>query len=124
MVNFFIRDEEQRIAEQSAHMDDVDLIMSPIDNKLVVVAMREGQHVCQRCGEHFDPADPGLRGVEVHFDQARVLLHARCREGSSRIQVFQNLEGVQVRRRIAQMAKRTQAVADAAEEGEKKLIAG
>lgn len=124
MHNFFIRDEEQKIAEQSSHMDDVDLIMSPIDGKLVIVAMQEGHHVCQRCGDLFDNADPGLQGVEVHFDQARVLLHARCRTSSSRIRVFQNLEGVQVRRRIAQMAKRTQAIADAAEKEEKKLVAG
>jgi len=124
MHNFFIRDEEQKIAEQSTHMDDIDLVMSPIDGKLVVVAMRGGEHVCQRCGGpiSIDSPDPKVKGVEVHFKEARVLLHPNCQSSSSRRLFFQNVQGVQVRRRIAQVAKQTQGLADAAENRKKSVV--
>jgi len=127
MTQFFFRDEdEKRAAMSSSHMDDIDMIPSTIDGKLVVVAQSEGRHVCQMCGDPFDPTDSRLRGVEVHIGYSRVLLHSVCSGKPKRSLYYRfhdNVRGVQVRRRLAAAAKGSQAVADAAEGNANKVVA-
>lgn len=127
MTQFFFRDEdEKRAAQSSSHMDDIDMIQSPIDGKLVVVAQSQGRHVCQMCGELFDPTDSQLRGVEVHIGYSRVLLHAKCSGQPKRSLYYRfhdNVRGVQVRRKLAEAARSSQTVAEAAEKNSKKVVA-
>ena len=127
MVQFFIRDEDERLAEGATHMDDIDMVLSPIDGALVVVAVKNGQHVCQICGGPFDEEDPRFKAQEVKMGGTRMLLHGRChtqhaRAGQNFYQVFCNtIRGMQIRRSLARAAKESQALAGAA--GEKKIIA-
>lgn len=78
MVDFFLKDEDQKLAKDAEFLDDVDLIMSPKDGALVAVAQRNGAHVCWQCGDLFDDQDRKLRGIEVTKGYARILLHAKC----------------------------------------------
>jgi hypothetical protein len=108
-------------------MDDIDMILSPIDGALVVVAMKNGQHVCQTCGGPFDDEDPRLRGQEVKMGGTRMLLHGHCQKGHSKknlYQVFCNtIRGMQIRRSLAKAAQDSQDVADAAEGNANKIVA-
>jgi len=127
MANFFIRDEDERLAEGATHMDDIDMILSPVDGALVVVAVKQGQHVCQICGGPFNEEDPRFRGQEVKMGGTRMLLHGRChtqhaQAGQNLFQVCWNkIRGMQIRRAMAAAARNSEAVASAA--GEKKIIA-
>ena len=127
MFNFFIRDEDEKLAENATHMDDIDMILSPVDGALVVVAVKHGQHVCQTCGGPFDENDPRYKGVEVKMGGTRQLLHARCQQGKSRKSLYGNfcntIRGMQIRRSLAKAAEASQSIADTAEQN-KKLIAG
>jgi hypothetical protein len=126
-MQFFFKDGDEKLAEGATHMDDIDMIQSPIDGALVVVAMKHGQHVCQICGGPFDEEDPRYRSQEVKMGGTRMLLHGRCharhsRAGQNLFQIcWDRFRGMQVRRSLAQAARQSQAVADAA--GEKKIIA-
>jgi len=125
MTQFFFRDEDEKLAQGAVHMDDLDLINSPFDGALVAVAMKGGRHVCWQCGEGFDESNPKLKRVEVKHGYSRILLHARCEKGKPGISVYyNNLRGMQVRRKMASIAKASQSIADSAAATAKKLITG
>ena len=69
------------LAQGAQTADDIDMIISPRDGKLVVVAQKEGVHVCGRCLEQFvdDPSDK-RRPVEHNPGGygTRIFLHAGC----------------------------------------------
>ena len=73
-------------------LDDMDMIQSPVDSKLVCVAMKHGVHVCWACCEPFDPDEKGLRFTEVRLPrehagqpaEVRVGLHGRCVDPKNR----------------------------------------
>lgn len=108
MVDFFLRDEDEKLAEGATHMDDIDLIVSPIDGKLVAVSQKKGRHCCWQCGGMFVESSSQLRGVEVKFgDGPRILLHAQCSGGKPDVSIYySHLRGMQVRRFFARATKR------------------
>lgn len=124
-MDFFIKDEDQRLAEQATEMDDIDLIMSPIDGALIFVAMKKGRQVCQQCVQQFDNTNPKLRGVEVKMGDARMLLHAQCETGKPRPAVYFNnkIRGMQIRRKLAAAAQSSQSLADISDLNKNKVVA-
>lgn len=116
MVDFFIRNEDEKLAKNAEFLDSMDLIQSPRDGALVAVAERAGAHVCWQCGELFDQAEPKLRGVEVSKGYARVLLHAKCVFVKTPRSFFSLERGLQARRYFAGIVKKTLGLEKAAEE--------
>ena len=116
MHDFFIRDEDQRVAANAVHMDDLDMIISDKDGSLVPVAMKHGKHVCWACGGGFDESKPKFRKTEVQCGYVRILLHAQCENGRpKKFSMYRNnLRGLQIRRRLASAAKASQNIATAA----------
>jgi hypothetical protein len=114
--------ELEKLAEGATHMDDIDLVMSPVDGALVPCAMKGGKHVCWECGETFNEGIPARRRSEVKHGHVRILLHAGCEDYDVRKRVHQNpaqlfnnnLRGMQYRRQLAHAARGSQSVADAA----------
>lgn len=121
-------------------LDDMDMIMSPVDQKLVCVAMKHGVHVCWGCCEPFDPEEKGLRFTEVRLPrehahqpaEVRVGLHARCVDPSKR-PIFSDMgsdrklqsveevtKGLRLRRTVARAVK---PFVDAAQANVAKIIA-
>lgn len=122
MTDFYIKDEEQRVAEGATHMNDLDLIRNS-DGELVAVAMANGQHVCWRCGKGFNNAEPKLQRVEVKMGYSRILLHAQCEAGNPNPKLyFNNLRGLQIRRNLGRAARLSKGVAAAASENASKII--
>jgi hypothetical protein len=70
--------------------DDMDLIRSPIDDKIVVVSMKDGKQVCQFCFLPFNERDPMFASIEMVPRQpngdsgyARVKVHGACRDADA-----------------------------------------
>jgi hypothetical protein len=121
VVDFYLKDEDQRVAENAVHMDDLDLIRNA-DGDLVAVAMKYGQHVCWRCGQGFNNAEPKLQRTEVKMGYSRILLHAQCEAGNPNPRLyFNHLRGMQVRRDLARAARTSESVATAASESSQKV---
>ncbi|MCP4244678.1 MAG: hypothetical protein GY772_29395 [bacterium] len=119
-INILIRKESQdeQKALGSTHLDDLDLVPSSRDGRLVAVAMKHGVHVCWQCGEGFEDHLPARRFTEKRMGYSRVALHSECVNGGKvrSAQSFNDVvRGLQVRRGIAKIAKDTQSVADAAD---------
>lgn len=106
--------DDLKIGANAAHFDDVDLIEGP-DGKLGIVAIHNGRRVCQQCGGHFDQGNPKLRmtAVHTHPDAPPVYLHAKCETPPSRI--FTMFRGLQIRRRVADIVKKSCGIDQAAE---------
>jgi hypothetical protein len=67
--------------------DDMKMIRSPNDDKIVVVSVRDGKEVCQYCFLPFDERIPALSSIEMVPDRpsgdvgtARVKVHGSCRD--------------------------------------------
>lgn len=107
MSNFQFKDGDEQRAAGARMLDDIDMIISKHDGALVVVAMHNGQHVCQRCAEPFDESREKLRGVEMRTEGSRVLLHAKCLNPDPRSfrKLMDNIRGHQVRRFITKATK-------------------
>jgi hypothetical protein len=110
MTDFFLRDGDMQRAESAVYMDDIDMVPSekeigPWGPILVVVALRDGKHVCQQCGEPFSREKPHLRGKEVKTKGATVpiMLHEGCanRKKRSLPSVHDLTRGMQARRFFA-----------------------
>jgi len=119
-INILIRKESQdeQKALGATHLDDIDLVPSERDGRLVAVAMKHGMHVCWQCGEGFEDHVPARRFTEKRMGYSRVALHAECVNGpkARSVQSFTDVvRGLQLRRGIAKIAKDTQSVADAAD---------
>jgi len=116
--------EDQKLAEGATFLDDLDLIVSPRDGLLVVVAVKAGQHVCQQCGGLFDENDPRMRGAEVSLapGSPRLKLHSRCQ--STPKQYNKIFRGLQIRRALAKAAKASGSLAQTALDSAKRIVGG
>jgi hypothetical protein len=110
-MDFFLRGETNDADLAKAAPDgDLDMVISPTDGKLVVVAQIGGVHACARCHEQFvdhDPSHP-LRPVEYNpgGEGTRILLHAKCvRVKPSRNILHDLVRGHQVRRFLTKALK-------------------
>ncbi|NJN63466.1 MAG: hypothetical protein HC882_00380 [Acidobacteria bacterium] len=116
--------EEVTRARGATFLDNMDIIYSPRDGSMIPVAMKHGVHVCWQCGEPFEPNVRGLELVEKISEAGattRVGVHARCYAGPPR-RFFQVTTGLGFRRKLAEVAKASAALAKAATEGAKKVI--
>ena len=81
LPDFLIRRESEYDHVKGNLADDLDMIISPVDGKLVAVAQHGGVHVCWTCFEQFidDPTHP-MRPVEFNpgGHGTRILLHSGC----------------------------------------------
>lgn len=83
LFDFLIRRESalDHLATGENYADDLDLIMSPRDGRLVAVAMVNGVHACWVCFEQF-VEDPTHKDRAVEFDcgghHTRIHIHAGC----------------------------------------------
>lgn len=121
--------ELEKLAADATHLDDIDILHSERDGRMVAVAMKNwgGQgtlrHVCWQCGLLFRADIPKLRGVEVAWGGTRIMLHAQCVDGKPNPSIYFNtLAGLQARRSLAKADKMTRSIARAALEGAKKII--
>lgn len=81
MTELFIKDQsrDDHLAKHGA--GDIDMVISPRDGTLVVVAQVDGVHVCARCHEQFvNDVSHRLRAVEYNPGGfgTRIMLHAVC----------------------------------------------
>ncbi len=61
--------------------DEMDLIVSPVDGKLVVAPVRDGVHACSYCLEPFVPDQSSpLRMAEMNpgGEGTRIVIHPKC----------------------------------------------
>lgn len=65
--------------------DDIELLNSPVDGKIVVVSKVNGKRVCQYCFKEFDEMQPRYRSIEIvpanedgSHEGTRVKVHAYC----------------------------------------------
>jgi hypothetical protein len=129
MTEILIRREtaDDHHARGATFLDDLDLIHSPRDGAIVTVAMRDGQHVCWRCAEHFNEGEPRLRRQEVQLGFSRVLLHAGCESPRVMTSVSADLKQIReirVQRGMMNVAKATQRIKAAVVAGAKKIVLG
>ena len=126
MTEFLFRREtaDEHLAVGATYMDDVDLVMSPRDGLLCMVAVKGGRHVCQQCGDTFNESDSRLRTVEVSLapGSPRVLLHAMCE--SKKTQIQNKFRGLEIRRGLAKVARASMGLAEAAATSAKKIMEG
>ena len=101
--------ELEKQVEGSQFMEEIDLLLSPIDGALVVVAQDCGVHVCT-CRKPVNFKN----GVETHFGYARVLLHPDCARGKKRSFFFSSVDIHQTRRRLTKIVKGSAGIAAAA----------
>ncbi|MFQ5339948.1 MAG: hypothetical protein ACE5F6_00220 [Anaerolineae bacterium] len=106
--------DDMKIGANASHFDDVDLIEGA-NGKLGIVAIHKGRRVCQQCGGYFDSSNPKLRMTPVHThpEAPPVYLHAKCEVPPAKI--FTMLRGLPVRRRVANIVKKSLGIEQAAE---------
>lgn len=121
MTEIHIRSADEQAAMGATHMDDIDLIQSPRDGLLVIVAVKGGRHVCQLCGGTFDQSSRLLRGVEVSFSPGspKLLMHSGCE--SRKAQVQNKFRGLEFRRKLASIARQSQSIEAASVDSNPKL---
>lgn len=107
--------DDMKIGANAAHFDEVDTVTDPKTGMLGLVAVHQGRRVCQQCGGFFNDGDRKLRMTPVYtFPEAPpVFLHAKCEVPPAKI--FTMFKGLQVRRRVASIVKKSMGVAEAAE---------
>lgn len=81
MTDIFVRNasRDDHLAKNAS--GDIDMVISPRDQALVVVCMNNGVHVCGYCMEQFvDEPGSSLRHVEWNpgGHGTRIWLHAKC----------------------------------------------
>lgn len=116
MTNFFIKKDsrDEELAKNPAP-GDLDMVISPIDGALVVVAQVNGAHVCGFCLDPEklfvqDPSHPD-RSIEWNPPDGqgtRILLHARCVSAAARVGgklIVDRERGHQLRRFASGVAK-------------------
>ena len=108
--------DDYKVAASAAHFDGVDTVTGP-DGKLGLVAVQNGRRICQQCGGHFNNSIPKLRMTPVHLypDAPPMYLHAKCEVPPMRI--FTMLRGLQVRRQVANIVKKSMGLDKAAGSG-------
>jgi hypothetical protein len=111
-MDFFLKDKEQddALLARAAPDGDLDMIISPIDGKLVVVSQINGVHSCSRCHEQFVNGDPAHADRPVEYNPGgegtRILLHARCVRVKPPRNIIHNLvRGHQIRRFLTKALK-------------------
>ena len=84
-----MRTHDDIIADGCANLDGVDLITSPNGGHLVVVSVSNGTHVCQGCGEPFEPrGDKSLVESRIGGATVPVAMHAGCVLGPAKKHFF------------------------------------
>lgn len=126
MTEILIRKETQdeQLAVGATYMDDIDLVVSPRDGLLVMVAVKGGRHVCQQCGGLFVESSMHLRATEVSLapGSPRLLLHAQCE--SKKIFIQNKFRGLEIRRGLAKIARGSVSIAQAALDSAKSVVGG
>jgi hypothetical protein len=126
MTEILVRREtaDEQLALGATFLDDIDLILSPRDQTLVMVSVKKGRHVCQQCGGLFAEHDQRLRGVEVSLapGSPRVLLHAKCEDWADHRRIYNVFAGLGIRRKLASAAKASTGIAHAALDGARKIV--
>lgn len=73
---------------QGHAFDDIDMVISPKDGKLVVVGVVAGVHACHQCAEQFvdEPTSP-LRMVEFSCGGhgTRIGIHSKCLNAARKV---------------------------------------
>ncbi len=126
----FVRKESQleRFALNATHLDDFDMCTAkngPPLNCSLVVAQKNGVHVCWQCGEGFVDHIPALKMVEQKMGYVWIGLHSKCTAGNRVISaksVNETIEGVKYRRKLASAAKKSESVATAAQRAGKIIL--
>ena len=79
-------DDDLKARGLANQLDELDMVISPVDGSLVPVAMKHGLHVCWGCCEPFDEEERPLRKTEIRTPGSvvRVLVHARCVDPKNR----------------------------------------
>ena len=106
--------DDYKVAASAAHFDGVDTVTDPATNQLGLVAIQNGRRICQQCGGHFNSSNPKLRMHPVYLypEAPPMFLHAKCEVPP--IKVFQMLRGLQVRREVANIVKKSLGIDKAA----------
>ena len=126
----FVRKESQleRFALNATHLDDFDMCPAkagPPLNCSLVIAQKQGVHVCWQCGKGFVDHDPALKMVEQKMGYVWIGLHSKCTAGNRIISVKsvnQTIQGVQHRRKLAAAAKASDSIAKAAQSSGKIVL--
>lgn len=103
-----IKPSDVELAKGSTFLDDMDMIQSPHNGRLVPVAMKNGVHVCWQCGEPFEPERRELALVEKRPEGSEVAVgvHRKCVNGPAK-RFFHVTQGLGIRRGIAEIVKKT-----------------
>lgn len=107
-MNISVKPSDIEMAKGSTFLDDMDLVESPFNGRLVAVAMKSGVHVCWQCGEPYEPEIRALAMVEKRPERSEVAVgvHRKCINGPAK-RFFQVTSGLAVRRGIAEIVKKT-----------------
>jgi hypothetical protein len=104
-----IKDQDLVDARHSTFLDDMDMVYSDKGGHIVCVAVKSGVHVCWQCGEPFVQWDNKLGEVEKRVAGATVpiYVHRRCFNGYHRKSFAFVMKGLQTRRAVADIVKKT-----------------
>jgi hypothetical protein len=99
--------DDYKVAADAAHFDGVDTVRDPVTGMLGLVAVQDGRRICQQCGGHFNQSDRKLRMTPVYTypDAPPMFLHAKCEVPPMKI--FQLFKGLQKRREVANIVKKS-----------------
>jgi hypothetical protein len=115
--------------QKAATFDAMDMVISPNGGHLVVVAVQDGVHVCQQCGEPFDEHDRRWRMVEKKNDidaTVPVGVHAKCfnprQQYSVGVELRKMAAGIAEKTKLAKVLNVADRLAGIAAEGAKKIV--
>lgn len=115
LFDFFIRREsaDDHMAHKAGenYADDMDMLQSPRDGRLVPVAVVNGVHACWMCFGQFieDPTHPHrmVEWKDPHGHGVRIGIHAGCVEKAGRYKgdvFFDKVQGHQARRAATKLS--------------------
>lgn len=114
---------------KAATFDGMDMVISPNGGHLVVVAVQDGVHVCQQCGEPFDEHDRRYRMVEKKNEldaSVPIGVHAKCfsprRQFSVGVELRKMAAGIAEKTRLAKVLNAADRLASIATESAKKIV--
>ena len=122
MTQIHMRSEDEQAALGATYMDEVDLIHSPQDGLIVLVAIKGGRQVCQQCGGTFDESQPKLKSTEVSFSPGspRLKMHAGCEARPAQIQ--NKFRGLEFRRKLARITKQSAGIEAATVDSSNRIV--
>ena len=118
-----IKDQDIENAKHSNFLDDMETLRSPNGGHIVCCAVKSGVYVCWQCGEPFDPSVPGLSELEKRVGgPVPLYVHRKCWNGPVKKPFSFIAKGLQVRRAVAEIVKKTIGIAEAAAGTDEKKI--